>query len=412
LTKIIAKQKIRYLSVNKKAFQVNDKLNFELFVKKENKMNLYSGIEHIVTKPNVRDFGKIEKIFIDSTGVDAYKKFINLKIDRLKRKTIAIANDTKASELQKNTPQDRPHYLSINKKSFQVDDRLSFELFVKNYNKINLFSKIGHIIKRDDKRYFEEIDKIFIKSTDVSSYKEFMTIKHEKLKTQERNNNIEFIVSNIKNNLIDIYTGSNSPNNIKKLYPLATNLTKLIIRKNLKLKNLIDMISKDYHTATHSLNVSIYAAVLGRALGLSSNDLNDLILSGMLHDIGKTELPDKILNKPTILNEHEFKEIKKHPTLGFMLARKSGIINQKILSGIHHHHERLDGSGYPNGFKNDHVSQFARIIGICDAYDAMSTNRVFKGSEKTFDALIEMKRSMKGQMDNELIDVFIKVLTS
>ena len=411
MTKVIAKKPTSYLSVNKNNFHIDDKLSFELFVKEDKKIKLYSAIEHIIIKSNIEEFIEIDKVFIHRRGVDSYKKFINLKKEKIKRKKIAIENATDKPQ-EKEPPKAKISYFSINKKSLHVDEQLNFELFVKNDNKMNLFSKIGHIIKRDDKRYFETIDKIFISTLGVDSYKELVSLKQEKLKAQKRNNSIEYIVSQIKDTLMEIFNISNSPNNIKKLYPLAENFTKLIVRKNLKFTSLMSMVSKEYHTATHSFNVSIYAAVLGRAIGLSSSDLNALILSGMLHDIGKTELPLKILNKPTALNEHEFKEIKKHPTFGFTLARRSGITDQKILSGIHHHHERLDGSGYPNGFKNDHVSQFARIIGICDAYDAMSTNRVFKDSEKTFTALIEIKKTMKGQMDSDLIDVFIKVLTA
>jgi len=274
------------------------------------------------------------------------------------------------------------------------------------------FCKIAHIISKNDKKEILETEEIFINSDGVNAYKKFVKLKKEARKTKKRRTDINFITSELKNILTEIFAGSKTPKNVKKTYPLVNDLSQLIISKDLQLNDLRMLLSKDYETATHSLNVAIYTAVIGREMRLSNGDLKDIILSGLLHDIGKADISEKTLNKKTELNKYDNKEIKKHATFGVLLAKESGIIDQKILSGIHHHHERLDGSGYPNGFKGDHISLFARIVGISDVFDAISTNRGFQDSKKAFDAIIEMKKTMKDQLDNDIMGIFIKVLTA
>jgi len=136
--------------------------------------------------------------------------------------------------------------------------------------------------------------------------------------------------------------------------------------------------SHNEYTFEHSLNVAIISGVIGRWLGLTGKNLKDLILTGLLHDIGKFLIPPKILNKPSKLTDEEMKIIKTHSAHGYRLLRNCDELSPKVKLGILQHHERQDGSGYPQGLKGENIHIYANIVAIADIYDAMSSKRVYR----------------------------------
>lgn len=137
--------------------------------------------------------------------------------------------------------------------------------------------------------------------------------------------------------------------------------------------------AKDGYTHRHSERVAAFAVRLARQLGLSSADLGVVELSGLLHDVGKIGVPDAILNKPGKLTDEEFAEMRRHPAHGAaMLAHiQSGKV-LSLLPGVKHHHERWDGSGYPDGLKGDEIPLLGRILAVADFLDALSSDRAYR----------------------------------
>ena len=135
---------------------------------------------------------------------------------------------------------------------------------------------------------------------------------------------------------------------------------------------------QDEYTFTHSLNVGIICGVLGRWLKYKSKDLDELILAGLLHDLGKMEIPDSILNKPGKLTPKEMEVMQLHSTLGFKFVNLVPNISQQISYGILQHHERIDGTGYPMKVKGEQIHPFAKIIAIADVYDAVTSDRPYR----------------------------------
>lgn len=127
----------------------------------------------------------------------------------------------------------------------------------------------------------------------------------------------------------------------------------------------------------HSLNVAMIARILGTWLKYDRDDLDQLTIAGLLHDIGKLKIPANILNKPGKLSELEFQVVKTHPRLGYDSVRHFGL-NPRVESAILHHHERSDGSGYPDALKGDSIDEFTMIIAIADVYDAMTAARKYR----------------------------------
>lgn len=158
---------------------------------------------------------------------------------------------------------------------------------------------------------------------------------------------------------------------------------------------LFDMIyqmrSIDDSTYSHCVNVALISRMIGRWLHLDTKDLNVLTFCGLFHDIGKIAIPDEILNKPGKLTDEEFNTIKSHPKIGYELLRNQNIDNRIKQSALMHH-ERYDGSGYPNGYSSEVLIDYAMIVAIADVYDAMTASRSYREPLCPFQVIANFER--------------------
>jgi HD-GYP domain-containing protein (c-di-GMP phosphodiesterase class II) len=167
--------------------------------------------------------------------------------------------------------------------------------------------------------------------------------------------------------------------------------------------------AKDRYTHGHSENVMKYTIVIGKRLGLSEADLENVKYAGLLHDIGKIGMSELILNKPGRLTPAEFDEIKKHPTLGSNIIADVPFL-RPLVPMVLHHHEFYDGSGYPSGIKGEEIPFGARILAVADAYEAMTSDRPYRRSLSSQTAM-EILISGKGrQFDPKIVDTFCEIL--
>ncbi|KYH34729.1 cyclic di-GMP phosphodiesterase response regulator RpfG [Clostridium tepidiprofundi DSM 19306] len=143
-------------------------------------------------------------------------------------------------------------------------------------------------------------------------------------------------------------------------------------------KSLYDIKTYDNYTYMHSIDTSIMATFLGLSMEFNELELKDLAVGAILHDIGKTRVPRRIICKKGKLTEDEFDEVKKHPVYGKEMLEKQFSISNKALSAIEQHHERIDGKGYPYGLKDEQISKFGKVVAICDVYDAISNDRTYR----------------------------------
>lgn len=178
------------------------------------------------------------------------------------------------------------------------------------------------------------------------------------------------------------------------------------------LPTLLKIVSREYTTHYHSVHVGFLAIVLADALGLSHEEIIDIGFSGLLHDIGKIRIDDVILQKPGKLIEEEYVAVKNHSHYGYEILVDNGIINQKVLSGVLYHHERLDGSGYPKGYSAKLIPKYAQIIGMCDTFDALTTKRTFRNCYSSYDALLVMVQDMASQFNRDYIKIFIRLMSA
>ena len=167
---------------------------------------------------------------------------------------------------------------------------------------------------------------------------------------------------------------------------------------------------KDEYTAEHSLNVGLLAITFGRHMGASEDDLNKLGLAGMLHDVGKMRTPNEVLNKEGQLTNEEFDIMKGHAQHGrdILIAHKD--VYYGAVDVAYSHHEALDGTGYPRKIKASGITDFTRIITLCDVYDAITSERVYKQGRSSLDALKILYQNKGTKYDEKLVGEFISCI--
>ena len=165
--------------------------------------------------------------------------------------------------------------------------------------------------------------------------------------------------------------------------------------------------SYDEYTFSHSINVSLLCNLFAYWLQLDEEETIYLTTAGMLHDIGKMKISKKILNKRGRLTDSEFEIMKQHSVLGYRILKDQDIPNE-IKLGTLMHHERIDGSGYPLGVRGDKISKYAKIISICDIYDAMTSDRIYRGRICPFEVIKTFEVSSYGELDTTYLLVFLK----
>jgi hypothetical protein len=167
--------------------------------------------------------------------------------------------------------------------------------------------------------------------------------------------------------------------------------------------------TKDYYTRGHGDRVSRGAVMIARQIGMSSDRTEAIEFAGMLHDIGKLGVPTQVLQKTGALNEDEFAAIQLHPMRGLEIVREIGFLFE-ALNGIMHHHERMDGRGYPMGLAGHEIPEFARVIAVADAFDSMTTTRSYREAKSIDFAVSELRKGAGTQFDPVIVEAFIAAM--
>lgn len=166
---------------------------------------------------------------------------------------------------------------------------------------------------------------------------------------------------------------------VKKVDNIADDIINDIASDTSFLANqMIALQNYDDYTYKHCLRVSMMAASVSAELGLSPEETKEVVVSGLLHDIGKSNIDHDIIIKPGKLTDAEFEEIKRHPLIGYNILKNSGEYNSNIMSGVLFHQEKYDGTGYPTGLAGDKIPLIARILTVCDVFDALTSNRPYR----------------------------------
>ncbi len=192
--------------------------------------------------------------------------------------------------------------------------------------------------------------------------------------------------------------------------PLVDEIAHSVMRNPDALVGLVRLKSADDYTYMHSVAVCALMIALARQLGLDDAETRELGLAGLLHDIGKMQVPNAILNKQGKLTDAEFVSVKAHPAAGHAMLLQAHHIGPVALDVCLHHHEKMNGSGYPEGLAGEQISLHARMGAICDVYDAITSNRPYKHGWCPAESLQRMTQWCNGHFDPALFGAFVKCM--
>lgn len=197
---------------------------------------------------------------------------------------------------------------------------------------------------------------------------------------------------------------------VEKAQELVEQISNSVLRQPHALISLARLKTADEYTYLHSVAVCALMIALARQLGLEESLVQEAGLAGLLHDIGKIGIPLKILNKPGKLTDDEFAVVKSHPEVGAKILIESYQVPPMTLDVCLHHHEKVDGTGYPHGLKGDNISLFAKMGAVCDVYDAITSNRPYKKGWPPADSIRKMAEWSKGHFDEAVFQAFVKTV--
>jgi HD-GYP domain-containing protein (c-di-GMP phosphodiesterase class II) len=302
-------------------------------------------------------------------------------------------------------------YLAIDKSVITEGMTFGFNIFIpSSETSMDCFKKNGSTLSSDDKVIIDTASALYIEETEHAQYEAFyknFLLTQQELKNIKLDNKPSALYANASNVLTEFFSNPETQRNYESTKEVVHDMIDIILGEDFTIKSLMDIVTHDYYTHTHSINVSIYALSLGAFMKMQPETLCELGESALLHDIGKSKIDSAILNKNGTLTDKEYNEVKQHTDFGYKIGLKLGINNKNVLDGIRYHHEKMDGTGYPSRLKGSDIPLFARIIGICDIFDALTSRRTYKEALSSFDAIKLMKLKMNNHVVVKILNKMI-----
>lgn len=236
-----------------------------------------------------------------------------------------------------------------------------------------------------------------------------MTI--EKLKVPDRSKVTlsESVKKRVTEGIRYLYSDTSSPNLLDTASTVTSSLVNSIMENDAVALNIDTLKVSDEYTFQHSVDVATISILIAKECNMPESDIKKIGMTGLLHDLGKSMIPNELLNKAGKLTEEEFAIMKKHSLFGYQLLKEKPDIPSEVLLGVLQHHEKLNGKGYPLGLTAQQISPYAKILTIADIYDALVTERPYKKAFSPHDA-IEMIMAMTDELDITFMRSFLSII--
>ena len=297
-------------------------------------------------------------------------------------------------------------------KKLELNSYTPFDIYVKKDDGFVIIIKTGTLLTIEMHKKLSKQVKLYI-STKNHSVKNLTCenlIYYVKLNLDLNRKLLDFLYKIHKKNFSYLLEEHHTEKTTQCVNNIIEAIVYIIQEKKDFIKETIPFLSDEYELETHSLHVALYAINLGNLLHFSKEKLLQIGLAGLIHDIGVKTISNEILHKNSPLETEELKLIHNHPERSVLIANHNHIHNPYIIDAIMHHHERYDGSGYPDGLTKKHITQFASILGICDVFDALTCERPYREKFSYFEALKFMikDKSMVNKFNHQYLQSFLK----
>lgn len=273
---------------------------------------------------------------------------------------------------------------------------IPFDLYTPLGNRMILFCRTGFSITRHHRMILERVGRPFyIGSDDMEPYIEYAFERLERIvaSPEIRSSDKADIVHRVgKRTVKKLIENPRSGQRVAESGKVVENYVELILRSPEAASHLFALSALDAYIFSHSVNVCTFCVMLGQRLhGSDRNMLWELGMAGLTHDIGKTKVEQSILQKPGPLSQEQMELVRRHPVHSYEMLREHGL-SESILEAGHHHHERQNGSGYPDRLSGNDIHPTARMVAVADVYDAITSDRVYKSGKPHIKALKEMAK--------------------
>ena len=304
------------------------------------------------------------------------------------------------------------HKLDI--KLLTIGDVLVYDIYIKRDDDYVILIKAGTKVSSELYEKLKKRSSLYISASD--EYKKIFNSKslfnYIKYNKSEYKKSFDYLYK-ITN---ELFTNFSNSNDYKFDIPILEDIIKSIIylvqSDNAYLQKTIPFLNDAHELKYHSLHVATYAISLGHTLKFTNKELLELGIAGFMHDLGMKNINEDIINKNSKLDLDELELMQQHCKYSSDIAKKNYVHDPYILDAIMHHHEALDGSGYPNQINSQEISQFAAILSITDNFDALTSSRPYRKKYSTFEALTIMMKedSMANKFNQEYLKVFLASL--
>jgi putative nucleotidyltransferase with HDIG domain len=306
-------------------------------------------------------------------------------------------------------------FLAIYLETLRVDSVPDFDLYIDQGGSLILYrsSSLPFTEKARATLVENGVSKLYVSADDQKRYQQYVESNIRQILNDpsiEEVTKAGIVYDSAKHLVEDVFENPTRGENIKRSEALVESTVSLILHRENALQNLLRVMSTDYYTYTHSVNVCAYSLALGRSIGITSPaELKQLGTGAILHDVGKTKVPESILKKRESLTSGERDLIMKHPQWGYEIIKQTDIISDASCAAIIQHHERENGSGYPSKIGKDIIHRYSKIVAIADAFDAMTTHRIYCPAKDTFQVL-KIMYDQEDAFDRQLLNQFTKLM--
>ncbi|MBI3863755.1 MAG: HD domain-containing protein [Planctomycetia bacterium] len=311
-------------------------------------------------------------------------------------------------------------YIPVSVKTLRPDQSIGIGLYLRESGAGSyfLYREKGIPLNHSDLEALQArgLSTLYAKGDEFEIYQRYLrgsldsVMADESIPVANRFSHLNEVVRDI---LADSFRRGETGGTITTCHNVAHKTVDLICRKDAVASELLGVMYHDYHTFTHSANVSYYCTMLAKSLGISDRkDLHRIAVGGMLHDLGKLEIPDTILTKPGALTTAERTVIKQHPRTGFLkLCRRHELTRSQMMM-VYQHHERLDGKGYPVGAVGDEIDTWAKMCAVVDVFEALTSNRPYRRALERAEAFGIMGREAGPALDKDMFECWMQAIST